>query len=410
MLSYEALMQKNDFHNAWLALDVGTTGVKAFVFDENERVLSRAYKPLGKSFPKEGWVEQEPREICEATLTAAKQAVATAIPASKMGEKAILAIGIANQRETTILWDKKTGDPIYPAIVWEDARTKEACGARSAAHGSLVHEKTGLPVDSYFSASKIQWILDHVSDARARAERGELCFGTVDSWLLWNLAEGHPHVTDYTNASRTLLFNINTKEWDDELLSLFEVPRVMLPEVKPSASNFGNLSPKLFGTGIPIRAIAGDQQASLFAAGVEVGTTKITFGTGIFIMQIIKDRFQPRPPSTFLTTLVAGKSGRSLFALEAKIESCAARVTPLIGHESEMKELLDKFAAQVARFVGELPIRPKELIIDGGVTQAPHLRIALKRVTLLPIREHAIFDGTALGVARILKDCSPRSG
>lgn len=387
----------NPEHDVFV-LDVGTTGVKAFVFKGDGQVLARAYEPLKKSFPRTGWVEQDPFEI----LSAATKAIRATVATSGVLASECKGFGIANQRETAILWDCHTGEPVYPAIVWEDTRTKEMCGSLAKAHGRIIQKKTGLLVDSYFSASKIKWILDTVPSARTRAEKGKLCFGTVDSWLLRRLAKGRPHLTDFTNASRTLLFNIHTKEWDSELLSIFGVPREVLPSVLPSASDFGKLSAELCGAEIPIRAMAGDQQASLFAAGVEVGTTKITFGTGIFIMQIVGDRFQTRHP--FFTTLATGKSGRPLFAFEAKIESCSARVTPLIGHEPEMNKLLDEFAAQVARLVGALPIRPKELVIDGGVTQAPHLRAALAFATGLPIREHALFDGTAFGVARLLRE------
>ena len=212
---------------------------------------------------------------------------------------------------------------------------------------------------------------------------------------------GHPHETDISNASRTLLFNIHTKQWDEELLSLFHIPQGLLPDVQPSASDFGTLIPELCGGSIPIRAVAGEQQASLFAAGTEVGTTKITFGTGIFIMQIVGEDLEMHPP--LFTALTAGKKGASRFAVEAKIEACAECVTPLIGREPELNALLDGFAASVAHFVGLLPIRPKELVIDGGVTQAPHLKVAIERATGLPTREHAIFDGTALGIARLLK-------
>src|SRR3989344_3138722 len=383
---------------AALVLDVGTTDVKAFVFDACEKVLARAAKSLQKSFPQKEWVEQDPFEIFDVS----KKVLRAAVSESGVDVEDISAFGIANQRETTILWDRATGEPVYPAIVWEDKRTKAVCEHLAQEHGKMILGKTGLQVDSYFSASKIKWILDSVPDARVRAEKGELCFGTVDSWLLWNFADTHLHRTDVTNASRTLLFNIHTKQWDEELLSLFSIPHALLPEVQLSASDFGTLSPGLFGSGIPIRAIAGDQQASLFAAGHEIGTTKITFGTGIFIMQIVGEHFQTHPP--LFTTLTADGNGEAHFAIEAKIEACAECVTPLIGHQPELDTLLDGFAAQVAHFVGELPIPPKELIIDGGVTQAPHLKVALERATGLPTREHAIFNGTALGAMRLIQD------
>lgn len=380
-----------------LALDVGTTGVKAFVFGDDERVLSRAYEPLRKYFPKRGWVEQDPQEI----VSAAKKALRAALSLYGAPLNAGASMGIANQRETAILWNRHTGFPIYPAIVWEDARTKAECERLETIHGKNILGKTGLPVDAYFSASKIAWMLRNVSGARGQAERGELCFGTVDSWLLRHLAEGHPHRTDYTNASRTLLFNIHKKEWDSELLSIFGIPETVLSDVFPSASHFGVLSEDVCGARIPILGVLGDQQASLFAAGTESGTTKITFGTGIFIMQIIGEDWMIHPP--FFTTLAVGKGERPLFALEAKIESCAKRVTPLIGRAPELNALLDAFASRVAGFVAQLPLRPKELIIDGGVTQASHLAEAIRRATGLPVREHAIFDGTALGIARITR-------
>ena len=245
-----------------LAIDQGTTSSRAIVFRENISIAATAQQEFPQHFPASGWVEHEPEDIWTSTLKTCRDAMAKA----GITAKDIAAIGITNQRETTVVWDRATGRAIHRAIVWQDRRTAEFCAKLKAdGHESLVTQRTGLIIDPYFSGTKIAWLLDHVPGARARAERGELAFGTIDCYLLWRLTGGRVHATDATNASRTLLFNIHNNTWDDDLLALLRVPRAMLPEVQDSASHFGDSEPHLFGGSIAIRGIAGDQQAATSA-------------------------------------------------------------------------------------------------------------------------------------------------
>lgn len=264
-----------------MAIDQGTTNSRAIIFEQNGRLISSHDIPLTQYYPQSGWVEQNPEEMFRSTIVCCQEALKKA----KLQSTSIAAIGISNQRETTIIWDKITGKPIYPAIVWQDRRTAEIC--QSLAMTSIADQltqKTGLLLDPYFSATKIMWILQNVANARERAEKGELLFGTVDTYLLWKLTQGKAHATDATNASRTMLYNIVTHQWDDELLSAFAIPKQLLPEVFDSAAEFGRSDSRYFGTPIPITGIAGDQQAATIGqACFAPGTTKVTFGTGGFL-------------------------------------------------------------------------------------------------------------------------------
>lgn len=263
-----------------LALDQGTTSSRAVLVDEQQNIVGFLSREFEQIYPKDGWVEHDPTEIWASQYGVMMELIAK----SGVAVGDIAAIGITNQRETTVVWDKNTGVPVYNAIVWQCRRTAEDIRALSEnGYGELVREKTGLIPDAYFSASKIKWILDHVEGARARAERGELLFGTVDSWLIWKLTKGKRHVTDKTNASRTMLFNIETETWDDELLRLFTVPRAMLHSVQSSGDIFGYA--ELGGVEIPIAGVAGDQQAALFGQGcLRRGEAKNTYGTGCFLL------------------------------------------------------------------------------------------------------------------------------
>jgi len=265
-----------------LALDQGTTSSRAALFDHAGNIVSVAQKEFHQIYPQAGWVEHDPLEIWSTQAGVAAEAV------TKMGlnGSAIAAIGITNQRETTIIWERDTGKPIYNAIVWQDRRTADYCAELKLRGAEKnVRSKTGLPIDAYFSATKIRWILDHVPGARERAERGELAFGTVDSWLIWNFTQRELHVTDVTNASRTLLFNIHTLEWDAELLALFEIPLALLPQVRASSEIVGHTKSTVFATPIPIAGIAGDQHAALFGQMcTKTGMAKNTYGTGCFLV------------------------------------------------------------------------------------------------------------------------------
>jgi len=267
-----------------LALDQGTSSSRALVFDARGEAVALAQREFTQHFPQPGWVEHDAQEIWQTQLAVAREALAQ-LRAHKPGAR-VQALAITNQRETTVLWDRTTGMPVGPAIVWQDRRTAAWCDAlRAAGHARRIQRKTGLVIDAYFSGSKLRWMLDHLPGVRARAERGELAFGTVDSWLLWQLTGGRVHATDVSNASRTMLFNLNTLDWDEELLALLDIPRALLPQVLPSSGFFGETDPALFGQALPIAGVAGDQQAATFGqACFAPGMAKNTYGTGCFML------------------------------------------------------------------------------------------------------------------------------
>ncbi|KIO76538.1 glycerol kinase [Pedobacter lusitanus] len=299
-----------------LALDQGTTSSRAIIFDHKGQIKSTAQKEFTQIFPQSGWVEHDPNEIWSTQASVAAEATV------KMGINGsnIKAIGITNQRETTIVWDRKTGEPVYNAIVWQDRRTAEFCDQlKKEGKTDLVRAKTGLVIDSYFSGTKIKWILDNVEGARERADKGELAFGTVDSWLVWKFTRGHVHVTDITNASRTMLFNIRTQQWDDELLELLNIPKSMLPEVKQSSEIYGETTTTIFASKIPIAGIAGDQHAALFGQMcIEKAMVKNTYGTGCFMLMNIGDEFI-ESKNNLLTTVAWKINGKIQYAFEGSI-------------------------------------------------------------------------------------------
>lgn len=298
-----------------LSLDQGTTSSRAIIFNHSGDIVSIAQKEFTQFFPQPGWVEHDPSEIWSSQITVATEAILKA----GLTPNDIAAIGITNQRETTIVWDKETGKSIYNAIVWQDRRTASYCDSLKEKYSSSIQQKTGLIIDAYFSASKIKWILDNVNGARERASKGQLAFGTVDSWLVWNLTGGNVHITDVTNASRTMLFNINSLEWDNELLELFDVPKSMLPQVKSSSEVYGETAGKILASQIPIAGIAGDQQAALFGQMcIQPGMVKNTYGTGCFMLMNIGDN--PTLSKNNLVTTVAWKVGNKIqYALEGSI-------------------------------------------------------------------------------------------
>jgi len=298
-----------------LALDEGTTSARAIVFDAEGSIRAVAQKEITQHFPQPGWVEQDAEEIWSAQIGVAVEAMSRA----KIEPREVAAVGITNQRETTVVWDRATGVPIAPAIVWQDRRTAAACERWQAeGQGPLIHERTGLLLDAYFSASKIAWLLDNRPGARAKAEAGELAFGTIDTWLTWKLTAGRSHLTDASNASRTMLFNIRTGDWDDDLLALFRVPRSMLPEVRGSSEVYGEIRTAGLA-GIALAGIAGDQQAALFGQMCFApGLTKNTYGTGCFLLQNIGP--EPVPSQHRLLTTVAWKrGGETTYALEGAV-------------------------------------------------------------------------------------------
>ena len=306
-----------------LAIDQGTTSSRAIVFDTKLRPKASAQKEFKQYFPNSGWVEHDPEEIWKSVLATCKSAIAKA----KTSPKNICAIGITNQRETTVIWDRKTGKAIHKAIVWQDRRTAEICaGLKAQGHEDLFRERTGLLLDPYFSGTKVSWILDHVKGARERAERGEFCFGTIDSFLIWRLTGGKAHVTDATNASRTLLYNIHNGAWDGELLNILRVPRAMLPEVKDCAAEFGVSEAKLLGAAIPILGVAGDQQAATIGqACFEPGMMKSTYGTGCFALLNTGSKAVVSN-NRLLTTVAYQLDGKRTYALEGAIFIAGAAV------------------------------------------------------------------------------------
>ena len=299
-----------------LALDQGTSSSRSIVFDARGRVVAQAQLELPQIYPRPGWVEHDPLEIWRTQLSTARAALAQAgICASQ-----VRALGITNQRETTLVWNRQTGQPIHHAIVWQDRRAEPACAQlREDGHAERIQQKTGLRIDAYFSATKLQWLLDEVPGARAAAERGELAFGTVDSWLIWQLTQGKRHVTDVSNAARTMLFNVHSNQWDDELLALLRIPRSLMPEVQPSASDFGQTAAEVLGAPVAIGGVAGDQQSALFGqACFKAGMAKNTYGTGCFMLMHTGANFQTSH-NGLLTTSAAQTDATRAFALEGSV-------------------------------------------------------------------------------------------
>lgn len=299
-----------------LALDQGTSSSRSIVFGRDGRIVSMAQREFRQIYPQPGWVEHDPNEIWSTQLETAREALAKA----GLAAKDMAAVGITNQRETTVVWNRKTGEPIHNAIVWQDRRAEPTCAAlREQGLEPLVREKTGLIIDAYFSGTKLKWILDHVGGAREAARRGELAFGTVDSWLLWQLTKGRVHATDVSNAARTMLLNVRTNDWDDELLAMLDVPRNLLPRVQPSASDFGAIDASLLGAPLTVGGIAGDQQSALFGqACFSAGLAKNTYGTGCFMLMHTGTQFQTSG-NGLITTSAAQPTANAEFALEGSV-------------------------------------------------------------------------------------------
>ncbi|UQS86621.1 glycerol kinase GlpK [Nicoliella spurrieriana] len=437
-----------------MSIDAGTTSVRAIIFDHNGHILQKAQREFKQYFPKAGWVEHDANEIWSAVQTVVSEALISAeIPPYK-----IQGIGITNQRETTVIWDRHTGKPIYNAIVWQSKQTSQiADDLKQAGYTDMIHQKTGLVIDSYFSATKIKWILDHVEGARAKANAGELYFGTIDTWLLFKLTSGHVHATDYSNASRTMLFNIHDLKWDQEILDILDIPVSMLPKVRPSSHNFGYTTNFTFsGVQVPITGIAGDQQAALFGQlALEPGMVKNTYGTGAFI--VMNTGLKPTiSDKGLLTTIAYGIDGKVNYALEGSIFVAGSAIQWLrdgmriIGHASETEQMavnapdsgvyvvpaftglgapywnqntrgavfgltrgtsreqfvratLDSLAYQtkdvVNTMVSDTKLALKTLRVDGGAANNDYLMQFQADILNLPIERSAISETTALGVA-----------
>ncbi len=391
-----------------LALDQGTTSSRAVIVGHSGDVLGSAQTPFRQIFPKPGWVEHDPGEIWSSQFGAAMEALAQ----SGLRPEDILAIGITNQRETTIVWDRHTGEPVHNAIVWQDRRTAGFCDRlRADGHEELIQRKTGLVIDAYFSGSKIRWILDNVPGAREKAERGELAFGNVDSWLIWKLTEGARHVTDVTNASRTMLLNLETSAWDDELLSILGVPRSMLPEVVPSSGICAQSKGIL--EGIPIAGIAGDQQSALFGQMcTSPGMVKCTYGTGSFML--LNTGTKPVPSRNRLLTTVAWKIGnRTEYALEGSVFIAGAIVQWL---RDELQII--RTAPEIEELAGSVPDTAGVYVVPAfSGLGAPHwdqyARGSILGLTRGSSRAHiarAALEGIAFQIADIISAMESDSG
>ena len=394
--------------NYILALDQGTTSSRAMVFDHAGSVVAVAQKEFPQIFPRPGWVEHDPRDIWSTQAGVAAEALTKA----NVRATDVAAIGITNQRETTIVWDRATGQPICNAIVWQDRRTASICDRlRARKLDRLIRRKTGLVIDAYFSATKVQWILQHVKGARARAKAGQLAFGTVDSWLVWNLTGGKVHVTDVSNASRTMMFNITKGEWDDELLKIFGVPRSMLPEVRSSSEVYGETT--LLGSPIPIAGIAGDQQAALFGqVCTKPGMVKNTYGTGCFML--MHTGTKPMASKNNLLTTVAWRiGGRTEYALEGSIFIAGAVVQWL----RDGLEII-RSSADVEGLAASVPDTGGVYLVPAFAgLGAPHWDqyargtiVGLTRGTTKAHIARAALDGIALQVMDILKAMEADAG
>ncbi|MAA75799.1 MAG: glycerol kinase [Salinisphaeraceae bacterium] len=436
-----------------LAIDQGTTSSRAIVFDDTARICGLGQQEFRQHFPDNGWVEHDADEIWTSTLAVCRQA----LEAAGVRARDVRACGITNQRETTVLWDRQTGEPVHRAIVWQDRRTAAACARlKEAGHEDMVQARTGLLIDPYFSATKLQWLLDNVPGARERARAGELAFGTVDSWLLYKLTAGRSHLTDASNASRTLLFNIHEQAWDDELLTLFDVPRALLPEVRDNASDFGSIDDDLLGAPIPVGGMVGDQQGALFGqACFEPGMTKSTYGTGCFLMLNLGES-PVLSRHRLLTTVGYRLNGRTCYALEGSIFVAGAAVQWLrdalhlienAGDTQAMAESLpdnagvylvpaftglgapywdpdargalfgltrDTGIQQIVRAaleavcyqtrdlleaIGDDAIAPTQLRVDGGMVANDWLCQFLADALQLPVTRPPVIETTALGAA-----------
>jgi glycerol kinase len=385
-----------------LALDQGTTSSRAIVFDQRGEIVAVAQKEFRQIFPQPGWVEHDPEEIWSSQISVAHEALAKA----RLSAQDVAAIGIANQRETTVLWERATGKPVANAIVWQDRRTATMCeDLRTRGHADAIQKKTGLVLDAYFSATKLAWLLDLVPDCRTRASRGELAFGTVDTWLAWKLSGGALHITDTSNAARTMLFNIERGEWDDELLALFNIPRAILPKVKPSSAIYGATSPAIFATPIPIAGIAGDQQAALFGQMcLAPGMAKNTYGTGCFML-MNTGTAPVVSRQKLLTTVAWSMNDRISYALEGSVFVAGAIVQWLrdgLGIIREAKEI-EVLAASVPDN-GGVTLVPA-LTGLGAPTWDPHARGALLGLTRGTSAGHiarAALEGIAHQVADLL--------
>ena len=394
-----------------LALDQGTTSSRAIAVDHSGKVLASAQREFPQHYPRPGWVEHDPQDLWESQLAVARESLA-GVP-QNAGEPA--ALGITNQRETTLLWDRRTGEPVHPAIVWQDRRTSDRCEALTrAGHSRRIRERTGLVIDPYFCGTKLQWLLDEVPGVRRRAERGELAFGTVDTWLIWKLTSGRVHATDRTNASRTMLYDIVRGCWDEELLEILGIPDSLLPDVFPSGHRFGETDPQWFGRALPIAAAAGDQQSALYGQNcTRHGMAKNTYGTGCFALMHIGDRpLESR--AQLLTTLACGlPDAAPEYALEGSVFIAGAAVQWL----RDGLGIIDS-SAEVEALAASVPDSDDVYLVPafaglGAPHWDAHARGTLVGITRGTHRGHiarAALEGIAFQVADVLETMRDESG
>jgi glycerol kinase len=393
-----------------MALDEGTTSCRCIIFDEKGSIINIAQNEFKQIYPQAGWVEHNAIEIWASQFSACTEAIIK----SGITVKDIAGIGITNQRETTVVWDKRTGLPVYNAIVWQCRRTSDYCEKlRKDGYEAKIKEKTGLLLDSYFSATKIKWILDNVKGAREEAESGNLLFGTMDTWLVWNLTKGKLFITDYTNASRTMLFNIHSLEWDKELLELFDIPASMLPEVKPSSMVYGTTDKTLFNMEIPIAGIAGDQQAALFGQNCfSPGNAKSTYGTGCFLLMNTGDK-AINSHKGLLTTIAWGVDGKIEYALEGSVFVAGAAIQWL---RDEMRMI--KHASETERYATAVPDTNGVYMVPafvgiGAPYWDPYARGTIVGITRGTKKEHfirATLEALAYQTYDVLKAMEEDSG
>jgi glycerol kinase len=402
---------------AVLALDQGTTSSRAIVFDETGRSLASAQREFPQHYPEPGWVEHDPDDLWRSQREVAREALARA----GLKPEALVACGIANQRETTLVWDRQSGKPVCRAIVWQDRRTAALCRElKEVGAESLVQERTGLVIDPYFSGTKLAWILDNVPGARARAERGELAFGTVDTWLVWQLSQSRTHVTDPSNASRTMLFNIHLGDWDPELLQLLRIPRAILPDVYPSSHAFGMIAPSVLGAPVPVTGIAGDQQAALFGQGCHrPGMAKNTYGTGCFMLLHTGERVVRS--ANGLVSTAAAQLGRARDARDAEREYALEGSVFIAGAVVQwLRDELKFFesSAQVERLANEVLDTDGVCIVPafaglGAPHWDPHARGTIVGLTRGSSRAHlarAALESIAYQSADVLEAMQKDSG
>lgn len=384
----------------YLVLDIGTSGIKALLFKENGGVVHKVYQTIDRIFPNEEWVEQDPMMF----VRVSKKVMQDVVTEAGVSVHEIESVGITTQRETIIVWDKHTGKPLYNALVWQDQRTKQWCNQLAQTHNDFVRKTTGLFVTPYFSASKLAWLLQNVEDVTRAYEFGNVMVGTVDTWMIWNMTQDRRYVTDATNAHRTLLCDIHSRAWSRDLGNIFGIDTNIMANIQSVQSDFGMLDAQWLGVVVPIKAVVGDQQSSLYAVGQEEGNVKITGGSGAFVMQILnKEETDFMADDEWFYTVSAHNNIHHI-AAEKSIMRLAEYVTPVLDDPEALSNIMQKAAHNIADGLAVLPQTPSKVIIDGGVSQNNEFVNTIKQLSGLDIRRQVMYDGTALGTFLLLRD------